>query len=232
MTTALDALTADQIRTYAASAGFTGAALDIAVAVALAESSGRPAAIGDRDLPHRGCRSYGLWQINSCPARDARDPVRRGADPAPLLDPAVNAAAAWSISSRGTNWRPWTTYRTGAYRRYMPQPGAVGPPALASLVPIPPIPDPTLGGPAGTVIAGASEYAAIGARLVSWDTWRRVLYVIIGLGAAGAGLAIITRDTIAGTIGEVVTDGNREPAEDARPSEGTDDGAIIAGAVA
>ena len=31
-------------------------------------------------------------------------------------NPMGNAKAALAISSNGTNWRPWTTYVTGAYR--------------------------------------------------------------------------------------------------------------------
>lgn len=189
-------LTTEQIRSVAAGAGFTGQALDIAVAVALAESSGRPDAIGDRNRPRSGCSSVGLWQINSCPGRDDRDPFR--GNPAALKDPARNAAAAWSISSRGTNWSPWTTYRTGAYRRFMPPPGQTGRPPIASLV-TPPIIGPGLPAQVPVLAAGADQIAPwldLAAKLVDWDTWRRVIYVVLALLAAGAGIVIITRDTI------------------------------------
>lgn len=83
----------------------------IAAAVALAESSGRPTAVGDRGT------SYGLWQIH-LPAH----PWARGMD---LTDPYQNAVAMARISGGGTNWKPWTTYRTGAYRKFLDAP--IGP---------------------------------------------------------------------------------------------------------
>lgn len=109
-------MTTEELIQVAQQAGFSGDNLAIAVAVAKAESGGNPAAIGDYDLPHAGCRSYGLWQINSCPDRDTSGPR---ADTAALLTPAGNAAAAYAISG-GSNWHPWTTYNTGAYLVYLP----------------------------------------------------------------------------------------------------------------
>lgn len=80
----------------------------IAAAVALAESSGRPEALGDSGT------SYGLWQIH-LPAH----PWARNMN---LYDPIANARAMAQISAGGTNWRPWTTYRTGAFRRFLQEP--------------------------------------------------------------------------------------------------------------
>src|SRR5208282_634628 len=53
-------LSASEIAGYASAAGFSGPDLQVAVAVALAESSGNPSAIGDLTLGV----SVGLWQIN------------------------------------------------------------------------------------------------------------------------------------------------------------------------
>ena len=101
-----------QLITLSQQTGFPDPAT--AAAIAMAESSGRVDVIGDRGLPKAGCASYGLWQINVCPGRDPYDPARlRTAD--------YNARAAYERSSSGTNWRPWTTYRTGAYRKYLTQ---------------------------------------------------------------------------------------------------------------
>jgi hypothetical protein len=36
-----------------------------------------------------------------------------------MQDPAQNAAAAWKISSGGTNWKPWSAYTNGSYLLYM-----------------------------------------------------------------------------------------------------------------
>ncbi len=80
---------------------------ELAAAVAMAESGGNANAVGDLLLGG----SYGLWQINI------------KAHPqylvAQLFDPAYNARAAFEISSGGINWQPWTTFRTGAYLRYL-----------------------------------------------------------------------------------------------------------------
>lgn len=103
----------------AAAAGITGDALVMAVAIAGAESSFRFDARGDADLPEKGCGSYGLWQINSCPERDAGSTVRYGDRPELLYNPVVNARSMAAISSGGTNWQPWTVFKTGAYRKHI-----------------------------------------------------------------------------------------------------------------
>jgi hypothetical protein len=100
---------------YARKAGFSGADLTIAVAIAYAESSGDPNALGDNG------NSYGLWQIN-LPAH----PEYAGAD---LYDPQTNANAAFAIYQQaGESFSPWTTFKTGAYEQYL----GGNPPALSS----------------------------------------------------------------------------------------------------
>lgn len=93
-----------QLQALAASVGFPDPSL--AAAVAMAESGGNPNAMGDAQFGG----SVGLWQINL--------PSHPNYDPARLTDPVYNAQAAYAISSGGTNWQPWTTYRTGAYQQY------------------------------------------------------------------------------------------------------------------
>lgn len=68
-----------------------------AAGIAMAESGGNQYAVSPTD-------DYGYWQIN----RSAHGPMA-------TFDPIGNARAAISISSGGTNWNPWTTYRSGAY---------------------------------------------------------------------------------------------------------------------
>jgi len=97
-----------QLRELALMAGFLGSAADIAAAVAMAESGGDPAAEGDLTLGV----SRGLWQINMR-AHPEFDPIR-------LFEQDYNARAAFLVSSHGTNWKPWTTFKTGAYRKYLP----------------------------------------------------------------------------------------------------------------
>jgi lysozyme-like protein len=102
-------LTLGQLRALAVSVGFPNP--DLAAAIAMAESGGNILALGDIMLGH----SYGLWQINARAHPEY--------DVAQLVDPTYNAKAALEISHRGTNWQPWTTFKSGAYKKYMP-PGA------------------------------------------------------------------------------------------------------------
>ena len=96
----------DALTALARRIGFPDPAL--AAAVAMAESGGDPGAIGPEKI---GSPSYGLWQIHAS-AHPQYEPAR-------LLDPEYNARAALAVSAGGTNWQPWTTYRTGAYTRYL-----------------------------------------------------------------------------------------------------------------
>lgn len=111
-------LSAAQIATVAAVAGFPEEKLATAVAVALAESGGRADAAGDIALQNSTWGpSLGLWQIRSL-RRDTGTGTPR--DATRLKDPAFNAKAAFNISSGGTNWKPWSTYTSGRYLLYMP----------------------------------------------------------------------------------------------------------------
>jgi hypothetical protein len=121
---ALNGLPAEQIATYAANAGFSGADLATAVAVALAESGGNPGAYNPEPTAKggtpRGQGSYGLWQIY---LRD--HPEFAGAN---LYDPQTNANAAFAVYSAAGGFRPWSTYKYGQYRAYLSnQPSAVSP---------------------------------------------------------------------------------------------------------
>ena len=99
---------------------------DTAAAIAQAESGGCQYALaGPTDIrPVRACfwrittleNSCGFWQINlrahpqySAPSIFAQD---------------VNASAAVAISKDGTDFAPWTTYRTCAYKQYLSGQGA------------------------------------------------------------------------------------------------------------
>jgi hypothetical protein len=69
-----------------------------AAEIAMAESGGNPDAVSPTD-------DYGLWQIHSS----------HGPGEA-TLNPYGNARAAVAISSDGTDWLPWSTFTSGAYR--------------------------------------------------------------------------------------------------------------------
>jgi hypothetical protein len=109
-------LTASEIKYFASKQGFAGRDLNIAVAVALAESGGRPRA--HNAVPPDD--SYGLWQINMLgslgPARRKRFGIPTNET---LFDPNVNAKAA-RIIWQGSGWKAWTTYTRGTYTKHMP----------------------------------------------------------------------------------------------------------------
>jgi hypothetical protein len=85
-------------------AGGSAASAKMAAAIALAESGGRP---GATDNDSNGSTDRGLWQINSV----------HGA--ASTYNPLGNAKAAVAISGDGANWTPWTTFTSGAFRKYL-----------------------------------------------------------------------------------------------------------------
>lgn len=80
---------------------------NLAAAVAMAESGGDPNA---RNHNTNGSVDRGLWQINS---------VHKQYDAAKLFSADYNATAAYAIGGGGTNWQPWVTYNTGAYKKYL-----------------------------------------------------------------------------------------------------------------
>jgi hypothetical protein len=98
-------LSLTQIKALALRNGFPPASIDVAAAVAMAESGGNEHALGDFG------RSYGLWQIHT--------PAHPQFLPASLFDADYNARAAFEISKGGADWTPWTTFRNGDYRRYL-----------------------------------------------------------------------------------------------------------------
>lgn len=106
-------LTPAEILQLAAAAGFSGSDLITAAAIAEAESSGNPNALGDTTIGS-GTGSFGLWQINA----DAHPEY--GPNFAQLYDPPTNAAAAYAIyQAAGRSFTPWSTYNSGAYLAYV-----------------------------------------------------------------------------------------------------------------
>lgn len=85
-------------------AGGPAGSADVAAAVAQAESGGRS---GASNRNTNGSIDRGLWQINSVHGAQS------------TFDVAGNARAAVAISERGRNWRPWVTFNTGAFRKYL-----------------------------------------------------------------------------------------------------------------
>lgn len=199
-------LTIPQVHQLALEAGFTGDAAIMITAIADRESGCNtdPPGPNDRDNPYPGCRSWGLVQINTCPQyNNAGIPWRE--HPETLLDPRVNLRAAYEMSKGGTDFGPWTTYRSGI----APANTAKVKLALAAAGPVPPVPSsPTSSTPTTTAtpvvdipdwvpgagaVNGASDLIGV---LSDSGTWRRVTYVLVGFLLAGLGLVIIRRDTV------------------------------------
>lgn len=146
-------------RSAATAAGFPAAQLDMAVAVAGAESGYNPTATNHNT---NGSTDYGLWQINSTHAD-----LLGGHD---WRDPATNAWMAYQVwRQAGGSWTPWSTFTSGAYKRFLPG-GAAPSPTTASCLPAP------------VIIAGA--------RTVT-DPHSRASYVI-PIPAGKAGTAVNT----------------------------------------
>lgn len=98
------------LRNLALQTGFPASKAGTAAAVGMAESSGRPDAYNPKDPGG----SYGLMQINA----KAHPDLPR------TFDPTENMREAFSVSRGGQDFSPWSTFKSGAYRRFMPQGGA------------------------------------------------------------------------------------------------------------
>jgi hypothetical protein len=110
-------LSASQVAAYARQAGFSGTALDIAVAVARGESGWNPTAKGDVGIQtDKWGPSIGLFQVRCLKAETGTGKPR---DCSALLDPAFNARSAFAISKQGKDWSPWTVFTNGTYRKYL-----------------------------------------------------------------------------------------------------------------
>ena len=96
-----------QMVAQAQQAGFDSRTAPIIAAVAMAESGGRTGAVNPDDPGG----SYGLTQIN----QGAHGPIARSA----RYNPQRAFQLAYWISKGGRDFSPWSTYKSGAYRRYL-----------------------------------------------------------------------------------------------------------------
>ena len=108
--TGIGKLSVSELWQLAANAGFEGEDLKIAVAIALAESSGNPNALGDLNITPGG--SVGLWQVNlKFHPEYTTDQLR---------DPQTNANAAFAVyQEAGNSFTPWSTFKNGAYLAHL-----------------------------------------------------------------------------------------------------------------
>jgi hypothetical protein len=101
-------LTPQQIAQYAYNAGFRGAALNQAVAVAIAESGGNTGAYNPEAAAgtKAGSGSRGLWQIYG-----SAHPQFNNSS---AFDPQINANAAFQVfREAGNRFSPWSTFNQG-----------------------------------------------------------------------------------------------------------------------
>lgn len=142
-------------------------------------------------------RDRGLCQINSLSHAEVSD--------AQAFDPQQAVGAMFHISSGFVDFHQWTTYTSGAYRRFLPQAQgeakaqlAGGPSPLTAATA-------AVGGVlygAGTAAAGAASGAVDAVSsvphflglLTSTRTWERVLLVVVGIGATIAGAVMLGKD--------------------------------------
>jgi Lysozyme like domain len=88
----------------AEAAGFTGAALVMAIAVSFAEDGSHQVDAVNHN--NNGSVDRGLWQINSVHSEFDANSL--------LSDPTYNAKAAYQVSNGGKNWGAWVTFNNGA----------------------------------------------------------------------------------------------------------------------
>ena len=101
-------------------AGLSGENLKMAWAIAMGESGGNPRAFnGNRNT---GDCSYGLFQINMIdnlgPARRKQFGISSNDE---LFDPMTNIKAMLKVSGNCTNWKPWSVYKNGTYKKFLSQ---------------------------------------------------------------------------------------------------------------
>lgn len=112
--------TKEEIKDILIQAGIPAKDHPLMIAIAMAESSGNPSAIGDKDLVNnKWGESIGLFQIRSLRNPSEYSGADTLRDREKLFDPIYNAKAAYEISRQGKNWSAWTTYTSGAYEKYM-----------------------------------------------------------------------------------------------------------------
>lgn len=111
---------AGRVAAWAVRAGFRGPDVQIAVAVARAESDWNPKATNNNT---NRSTDFGLMQINSIHASI----LAAGT----WSDPQDNMIMAHKVFlGSGGRWTPWVTFNTGAYRKFMTDlPAAAAPPA-------------------------------------------------------------------------------------------------------
>ena len=149
-------LSPSQIYTLLLQGGFSPDKARLMTAIAQAESARNPGAIGDVALENaKWGPSVGLFQVRTLKAETGTGSDR---DIQRLLNnPAEQVKAALNISGDGNNLRPWSTFTSGAYLKFLDEPLQAGVPVPSAL------PGAGAFGGAGSIGAGPSGMGAVGA---------------------------------------------------------------------
>lgn len=176
-------LTTAQLAGYAKGAGFTGADVSIAVAVAMAESGGRTDATNHNK---NGSTDYGPWQINSVHAA-----LLAGRN---WQDPAQNAQMAYAVF-KGSGWRAWSTYNSGRYLAFLGQGQAAAGSAAIMGGAAAAADSGTATGENTAASAGATSVASFFHFASDPHNWQRLAYFVGGLIVLGIALWMVVRKT-------------------------------------
>lgn len=200
----------NQIAGWAKAAGFPADQIATAVAVALAESSGRLDAVsvtGD----------YGLWQINE---RMHPEMFRDGGG---FGDGQWwgqwNAQMAFKVwKDAGSRWTPWVAFNSGAYKLFLPRAqAAAGNPSITGIGPTDKagyrevIAIPSALNEIGNAVKGVSQaFNKAGQWIGNRDNWIRVAQVAVGGGLLVMALNIVAQPyvgKVAGPVAAALTKG-------------------------
>ena len=120
-----DKLSASQIFSALLDGGFSREQARTMTAIAQAESARDPGAIGDVALQNRTFGpSVGLFQIRTVKAETGKGTDRDIEHLTGNIQAQVKAAL--HISNNGTNFRPWSTFTSGSFRKFLDTPLQAG----------------------------------------------------------------------------------------------------------
>lgn len=188
------AYTFAQLVAIAKQAGFPDADAPTAAAIALAESSGNAEAT---HVNSNGSEDFGGWQINS-----VHRALLAGKN---WRDINVNAQMAYQVwHDAGGKFTPWSTFKSGAYTKYLSGnvagagAGAAiggGTTAAAESSGIDPFAGVTASlNSIGTSFQAVSGVATMASKLALPQTWVRIMSGVFGAVLLGFGLVMLARE--------------------------------------
>jgi hypothetical protein len=104
-------LTKEIVKALAAGVGFKGESLNIIVAIVGAESA------FDTDATNQNSDKTKSWDRGLVQINQRWHPEVSTKE---AFCPYCSLVAAWIISKHGTDFTPWSTFKNGAYKRWMP----------------------------------------------------------------------------------------------------------------